>query len=71
MPCKNIAAMLYTHPLARIHQALVEQACNLLNVPTSLIWLLDKGRLVVQASRSRPCAARSYPWAAGRPAELC
>ncbi len=58
---QSIAAMLYTHPLPRIHQALVEQACDLLNVPTSLIWLLDKGRLVVQASSQSVLLDQSIP----------
>jgi signal transduction histidine kinase/putative methionine-R-sulfoxide reductase with GAF domain len=46
---QDIAAMLYTHSLPLIHQALVERACDLLNVPVSLIWLLEKDRLVVRA----------------------
>ncbi len=54
---QDIAAMLYTHSLESIHQALVERACDLLNVPTSLIWLQDKDRLVVRAS-SQPVHLR-------------
>lgn len=46
---QDIAAMLYTHSLPLIHQELVERACDLLNVPISLIWLLENDRLVVKA----------------------
>ncbi|MDR3572720.1 MAG: GAF domain-containing protein [Anaerolineaceae bacterium] len=62
---QGIAAMLYTHPLARIHQALVEQACDLLNVPTSLIWLLDKGQLVVRAASQPVLLEQSIPLGTG------
>ena len=62
---QGIAAMLYTHPLARIHQALVEQACDLLNVPTSLIWLLDKGQLVVRAASPPVLLDQSVPLGGG------
>jgi signal transduction histidine kinase len=62
---QGIAAMLYTHPLPRIHQALVEQACDLLNVPTSLIWLLDKGQLVVRASSQPTLCNLSVPLGSG------
>jgi signal transduction histidine kinase len=58
---QGIAAMLYTHPLPRIHQSLVEQACDLLNVPTSLIWLLDKGQLVVRAASQPLLCEQSVP----------
>jgi signal transduction histidine kinase/putative methionine-R-sulfoxide reductase with GAF domain len=62
---QGIAAMLYTHPLPRIHQALVEQACDLLNVPTSLIWLLDKGQLVVRAASQTLLCDQSVPLSDG------
>jgi signal transduction histidine kinase len=66
---REIAAMLYTLPLASVHQALVERACDLLNVPTSLIWLLEKGRLVVQAASQPEACNQSLPlddWPTGR-----
>lgn len=47
---QDIAAMLYTHSLGNIHQALIDRACDLLNVPTSLIWLQEKDLLVVHAA---------------------
>jgi len=50
---QDIAAILYTHSLEDIHQSLVERACDLLNVPTSLIWLQDKERLVVRAASDK------------------
>jgi signal transduction histidine kinase len=62
---QDIAAMLYTHPLPAIHQALVEQACDLLNVPTSLIWLLDKGRLVVRAASQPALCDQAVPLGGG------
>ncbi|HMD87524.1 MAG TPA: GAF domain-containing protein [Anaerolineaceae bacterium] len=62
---QGIAAMLYTHPLVRIHQALVEQACDLLNVPTSLIWQLDKGHLVVRAASSPVMLGQSIALGSG------
>jgi signal transduction histidine kinase len=45
-----IIAHLSTHSVQDIHQLLVEQAGNLLNVPTSLIWLVEKEYLVLQAA---------------------
>jgi signal transduction histidine kinase len=33
-----------------IHNKLVERACDLLNVPCSMIWLVEKDHLVLQAS---------------------
>jgi signal transduction histidine kinase/putative methionine-R-sulfoxide reductase with GAF domain len=62
---QDIAAMLYTHSLESIHQALVEQACDLLNVPTSLIWLQDKNRLVVRASSQPSSCDQSVPLGSG------
>lgn len=62
---QEIAAMLYTHSLPRIHQALVERACDLLNVPTSLIWLQEKGRLVVQAASDQSICDQPIPLGGG------
>ena len=58
---QDIAAMLYTHSLEGIHQALVERACDLLNVPTSLIWLQEKDRLVVRAASQPALCDQSIP----------
>ena len=58
---QDIAAMLYTHSLEDIHQALVERACDLLNVPSSLIWLQDKERLVVKAASDASICDQSIP----------
>lgn len=62
---QDIAAMLYTHSLDDIHQALVERACDLLNVPTSLIWLQEKDRLVVQAASVKSIYDQSIPLGSG------
>jgi len=57
---QDIAAILYTHSLEDIHQSLVERACDLLNVPTSLIWLQDKSAwLCGQRPTNRFMANRS------------
>jgi signal transduction histidine kinase/putative methionine-R-sulfoxide reductase with GAF domain len=56
---QDIAAMLHTHSLEVIHQSLVERACDLLNVPTSLIWLQDKERLVVRAASDKSFCGQS------------
>ncbi|HEY3345696.1 MAG TPA: GAF domain-containing protein [Anaerolineaceae bacterium] len=47
---QNISAMLTTNSLQQIHQALAERACDLLNLPTSQIWMLEKDQLVIQAA---------------------
>ncbi len=62
---QDIAAMLNTHSLENIHQALVERACDLLNVSTSLIWLQDKDRLVVRASSQPSICGQSVPLGSG------
>ncbi len=58
---QDIASMLYTHSLDNIHQALVEKACDLLNVPISLIWLQEKEALVVRASSDPSMCGKSIP----------
>lgn len=62
---QDIAAMLYTHSLEDIHQSLVERVCDLLNVPTSLIWLGDKERLVVRAASDNSFCGQSIPLGRG------
>lgn len=62
---QDIAAMLYTHSLEDIHQALVDRACDLLNVPTSLIWLQEKDRLVVHAASDQSICGQSIPMGRG------
>ncbi len=41
---QDISAMLTTCSLQQIHQALTEKACDLLNLPISMIWLMEKDR---------------------------
>ncbi len=47
---QEISDLLLTQPLQAFHQTLVERACDLLNVPASFIWLVEKEDLVVQAA---------------------
>lgn len=46
---QEISLLLPRYSLWRISQTLVERACDLLNVPFGMIWLLDKDQLVLQA----------------------
>jgi GAF domain-containing protein len=62
---QDIAAMLYTHSLEEIHQALVDRACDLLNVPSSLILLQDQDRLVVHAASDQSICGQSIPLGSG------
>jgi signal transduction histidine kinase/GAF domain-containing protein len=62
---QEIAAMLYTHSLDNIHQALVERACDLLNVPTSLIWLQEKDSLILKAASDQSFVPQSIPLGIG------
>jgi signal transduction histidine kinase/putative methionine-R-sulfoxide reductase with GAF domain len=50
---QEITNLLLTQPLQIVHQNLVEKACDLLNVPCSILWLCEDDQLVVQAT-SRP-----------------
>ncbi len=52
----EISTRMLTQPIRQVHQSLVEKACDLLNVPFALLWLLDSGELALQAS-SRPALA--------------
>jgi signal transduction histidine kinase/putative methionine-R-sulfoxide reductase with GAF domain len=56
---QRVSAMLATRSLCEVHQALVEQACDLLNLPMGLVWMREKDHAVVQAA-SEPslCGAR-------------
>ena len=49
---QEITALLLTQPLQTIHQNLVEKACDLLNVPCALLWLIEDDDLVIQATSS-------------------
>ncbi len=50
---QEISTYILTQPLKSIHQKLVEQACDLLNVPLSVLWLREGDCLLVQAA-TRP-----------------
>ena len=47
---QEVSSLLLTQPLQSLLQGLVERACDLLNMPLSLIWLLEKDHLVLRAS---------------------
>lgn len=47
---QEISGSLLTQPPAAMHRGLVEKACDLLNVPASLIWLVQGEELVLQAA---------------------
>ena len=47
---QEISALLPKLSTQQIYQALVERACDLLNVPSGIIWLLEKDLLVLQAA---------------------
>jgi signal transduction histidine kinase/transcriptional regulator with GAF, ATPase, and Fis domain len=46
---QEISSLLLTQPLQEIMQSLVVKACDLLNVPHSLLWFLDQGELELKA----------------------
>jgi signal transduction histidine kinase/transcriptional regulator with GAF, ATPase, and Fis domain len=46
---QEISSLLLTQPLQEIMQSLVAKACDLLNVPHSLLWFLDQGELELKA----------------------
>ncbi len=52
----EISSLLPRLSTQAIYQALVERACDLLNVPSGMIWLLEKDQLVLQAA-TRPGVA--------------
>jgi signal transduction histidine kinase len=47
---QETTSLVLTQPLQIVHQNLVEKACDLLNVPCALLWLLEDDQLVVQAT---------------------
>jgi signal transduction histidine kinase/putative methionine-R-sulfoxide reductase with GAF domain len=47
---REITTILLTQPLQSVHQNLVEKACDLLNIPFAVLWLVDNDQLVIQAS---------------------
>lgn len=46
---QEISSLLLTQPLPEIMQSLVIKACDLLNVPHSLLWALDQNELELKA----------------------
>jgi signal transduction histidine kinase/putative methionine-R-sulfoxide reductase with GAF domain len=46
---QEISSLLLTQPLQEVMQSLVVKACDLLNVPHSLLWFQDQGELVLKA----------------------
>ncbi len=47
---QEISALLPKLAPQMIHQTLVERACDLLNVPVGMLWLLEKDQLVLQSA---------------------
>ncbi len=47
---QEISTYILTQPLHSVHQNLVEQACDLLNVPLSVLWLREADLLRIQAA---------------------
>jgi signal transduction histidine kinase/putative methionine-R-sulfoxide reductase with GAF domain len=47
---QEISSLLPRLPAQKIQQTLVQRACDLLNVPSGMIWLLEKDQLVLQAA---------------------
>jgi signal transduction histidine kinase/transcriptional regulator with GAF, ATPase, and Fis domain len=47
---EEISLLLPRYSLERIHQTLVERACDLLNAPYGMVWLLDGDQLALQAA---------------------
>ena len=56
-----ISEMLTVSSLEEIHQALAERACDLLNLPAALIWLIEKDEIVVQAASDSSLCGRRIP----------
>lgn len=47
---QEISTNILTQPLQSIHKNLVKQACDLLNVPLSVLWLREDDFLIIQAA---------------------
>lgn len=58
---QEISALLPRLSPKLIHDKLVERACDLLNVPCSMIWMLEKDHLVLQASADHDLPALRLP----------
>ena len=59
---QEITVLLLTKPLQQVHQSLVEKACDLLNVPLSLLWLVERGELSLQASSDISLVGKRVPF---------
>jgi signal transduction histidine kinase/putative methionine-R-sulfoxide reductase with GAF domain len=58
---QEISALLPRLSAQKIHQTLVQRACDLLNVPAGMIWLLENGQLVLQAAADPGLAGLRLP----------
>ncbi|HSO27426.1 MAG TPA: GAF domain-containing protein, partial [Anaerolineales bacterium] len=58
---QEISERLLTQPYPQVHQALVARACNLLNVPISLIALVEDGELILRAASDSALVGRRLP----------
>jgi len=50
---QEIAALLLTEPLQTVHHAIVEKACDLLNVTDCILWLSEKNQLIAQVASNQ------------------
>jgi signal transduction histidine kinase/transcriptional regulator with GAF, ATPase, and Fis domain len=55
---QEISSLLLTQPLQEIMQSLVDKACDLLNVPQSLLWFVDQDELELKAGTQTNLAGR-------------
>lgn len=58
---QQVSQLLLTQPFETVLQVLVERACDLLNIPAGVLWLLDGDCLVVQASRDPSLRGKRIP----------
>jgi signal transduction histidine kinase len=58
---QEITTLLLTKPLQQVHQSLVEKACDLLNIPLSLLWLVEKDELSLQAASDVELVGKRIP----------
>jgi signal transduction histidine kinase/putative methionine-R-sulfoxide reductase with GAF domain len=64
-PLQEISDLLPRLPAQKIHQTLVQRACDLLNVPAGMIWLLEKDHLILQAASNPDLAGLRISAGAG------
>jgi signal transduction histidine kinase/putative methionine-R-sulfoxide reductase with GAF domain len=58
---QEVASLLPRLSPQMIHQTLVERACDLLNVPVGMIWLVDRDSVVCQAASNADSVGKRLP----------